>query len=80
MNRRTAIRSSSRPFRFTRDYPERVMYSFRPQPEPAQLQALLAALERLSEGEGRPFAYESEWRRAALEEAVSPGDDDEPSR
>jgi hypothetical protein len=56
------------------------MYSFRPQPEPPQLQALLVALERLSEGERRPFAYESEWRRAAIEEAVSPGDEDEASR
>jgi hypothetical protein len=58
------------------------MYSFRPQPEPAELQALLLALERLLSGEEetRPFAYRSEWRRAGLEEAVSQGDEDEPSR
>jgi hypothetical protein len=82
MYRRTAVRSSFRTFGFTPDYPDRVMYSFRPRPEPTERQALLLALERLlsAEDEERPYAYRSEWRRAAFEEGVSPGDEDEPSR
>ena len=48
------------------------MYSFRPEPDPAELDALVAALERLLAADkgGQPFPYESEWRRAALEEGV----------
>jgi hypothetical protein len=58
------------------------MYSFRPRPEPEERQALLLALERLlsAEDQERPYGYRSEWRRAAFEEGVSPGDEDEPSR
>jgi hypothetical protein len=57
------------------------MYSFRPEPEPAELEALVAALERLLAGEDeRPDAYRSRWRRAALEESVAPVDEDEPDR
>jgi hypothetical protein len=50
------------------------MYSFDPEPERAQLDALVAALERLLDDDvgGQPVPYESEWRRAALEEGVSP--------
>jgi hypothetical protein len=77
MNRRTGVRSSWRALGFTRDYPERVMYSFRPPPEPAEREALLVALERLLRDEEGHGAYRSEWRRAALEEGVSSGEEDE---
>jgi hypothetical protein len=57
------------------------MYSFRPTPEPAELEALVVALERfLASQEERPEAYRSQWRRAALEESVAPVDEDEPER
>jgi hypothetical protein len=57
------------------------MYSFRPQPEPAERRALLLALERLLPAKDEePSAYGSEWRRAAFEEGVSPGDEEESSR
>jgi hypothetical protein len=52
------------------------MYSFRPEPEPAEREALLLALERLLDEE-RPSPYRSEWRRAALEEGISAADVDE---
>jgi hypothetical protein len=56
------------------------MYSFRPRPEPVEREALVLALRLLlrerDEDEG-PSAYRSEWRRAALEEAVSSSDEDE---
>jgi hypothetical protein len=50
------------------------MYSFDPEPERAQLDVLVAALERLLDDDvgGQPVPYRSEWRRAALEEGVSP--------
>jgi hypothetical protein len=55
------------------------MYSFRFEPEPAEREALEAALTRLLGSEERvPEAYGSEWRRAALEEGISQGDEDEP--
>jgi hypothetical protein len=53
------------------------MYSFRPEPEPAEREALLLALERLLEGEERPTPYGSEWRRAALDEGISAAEEDE---
>jgi hypothetical protein len=57
------------------------MYSFRPQPEPTELEALILALKRLLAAENeRPDAYRSEWRRAALEEGVSPLGEDESAR
>jgi hypothetical protein len=57
------------------------MYSFRPEPEPAELDALMLALQRLLPADGeRPDAYRSEWRRAALEEGVAPVGEDEPDR
>jgi hypothetical protein len=56
------------------------MYSFRPRPEPEELEALLLVLERLrrEEDEAAPSGYRSEWRRAALEEGVSSSDGAEP--
>jgi hypothetical protein len=56
------------------------MYSFRPEPDPAELDALVAALDRLLADEegGQSGPYRSEWRRAALEEGVSPLEADEP--
>jgi hypothetical protein len=57
------------------------MYSFRPQPEPSEREALLIALRQLLPAEDEQLsAYDSEWRRAAFEEGVSAGDDNEPSR
>ena len=57
------------------------MSSFRPEPEPAERDALVLALERLLETEsGLPEAYRSEWRRTALEEGVSAGEGEETSR
>lgn len=55
------------------------MFSFRPRPEPVEREALLLALELLlrADGNERPSAYDSEWRRAALEEGVSSSDEDE---
>jgi hypothetical protein len=53
------------------------MYSFRPEPEPAEREALELALERLLGDEFvEPAAYRSEWRRAALEEGVAGGEDE----
>jgi hypothetical protein len=52
------------------------MYSFRPEAEAAEREALTLALERLLE-EKPTNAYRSEWRRAALEEGVSPADEEE---
>lgn len=50
------------------------MYSLRPEPDPAEHDALVSALERLirEEADGVPSVYRSEWRNAALEEGVSP--------
>jgi hypothetical protein len=80
INRRTGLRSSTPADRFTRVYPERVMYSFRPEPEPAEREALVLVLERLlQETDRRPDAYRSEWRRAALGEGVSVDEDEEPA-
>ena len=52
------------------------MYAFRPEPEPAEREALLLALERLLDDEERPSPYRSEWRRAALEEGISAAEED----
>ena len=53
------------------------MYSFRPEPEPAERKALELALGQLLGGEPEePGAYQSEWRRTALEEAASDGEED----
>jgi hypothetical protein len=75
MKRRTGLRSSGVLWRFTRDYPERVIYSFRPQPKAEEHEALVLALERLLEEQ--PSPYRSEWRRVAIEEGVSADDEDE---
>jgi hypothetical protein len=58
------------------------MYSFDPEPERAELDALVAALERLLDDDagGQPAPYRSEWRRAALEEGVSPPEAGESDR
>jgi hypothetical protein len=58
-------------------YAERRMYSFRPEPEPAERKALELALDQLFGAElQEPAAYQSGWRRAALEEGVSDGEED----
>ena len=43
-----------------------------PDPEPLQRDAIEAALQKLLEARIEPAAYASAWRRAGLEEAVSP--------
>ena len=54
------------------------MYSFWPEPEPAEREALILAFEQFLEGQARePSAYRSEWRRAALEECAWDEDDDQ---
>jgi hypothetical protein len=54
------------------------MYSFRPEPEPAERKALELALDQLLGAElEEPGAYQSEWRRTALEEAASDGEEDD---
>jgi hypothetical protein len=53
------------------------MYSFRPEPEPREREALELALDRLlADDADEPPAYGSEWRRAALAEGVAGGDED----
>jgi hypothetical protein len=53
------------------------MYSFRPEPEPAERKALELALDQLLGAElEEPGPYQSEWRRTALEEAVSDGEEE----
>jgi hypothetical protein len=53
------------------------MYSFRPEPEPAERKALELALDQLLAAElEEPGAYQSEWRRTALAEGVSDGEED----
>jgi hypothetical protein len=53
------------------------MYSFRPDPEPAERDALELALDQLLRAElEEPGVYQSEWRHAALEEGVSGGEED----
>jgi hypothetical protein len=55
------------------------MYSFRPEPEPAERKALELALDQLLGAElQEPDMYQSEWRRTALEEGVSDGEGDNP--
>jgi hypothetical protein len=78
MNLRTRVRSSSRSLCFTDDYPERVMYSFWPDPDPAARDAIVVALERVLEPdeEESPAAYRSAWRQAALDEGVAAADED----
>jgi hypothetical protein len=57
------------------------MYSFRPEPEPAERDALVLAIALLVEDEAPPpSAYRSLWRRAALEEGVSDEGEDETGR
>jgi hypothetical protein len=57
------------------------MYSFRPEPEPHEREAIVLALDRLFEAaNGRPNPYRSEWRRAAFEEGVLSAEEDEPDR
>ena len=53
-------------------------YSFRPEPEPAERRALELALDQLLGAEvEQPIPYQGEWRRTALEEGVSSGQEDE---
>jgi hypothetical protein len=55
------------------------MYSFRPEPEPAERKALELALDELLGAElDEPDVYQSGWRRTALEEGVSDGEEDNP--
>jgi hypothetical protein len=54
------------------------MYSFRPELEPTEREAVVIALRRLlADGASQPGAYGSEWRRAALEEGASGDGTDE---
>jgi hypothetical protein len=54
------------------------MYSFRPEPEPAEHAALERALEQLHpRDDSLPGPYRSEWRRAALTEGVSADEEEE---
>jgi hypothetical protein len=53
------------------------MYSFRPEPEPAERKALELALDQLLGAEVQePDVYQSEWRRTALEDDVSDGEEE----
>jgi hypothetical protein len=53
------------------------MYAFRPEPQPSERSALERVLAKLLErDEPGPPAYRSEWRRAALAEAVSADEED----
>jgi hypothetical protein len=53
------------------------MYSFQPEPEPAERKALERALDEMLGAElEEPGVYQSEWRRTALEEAVSDGEEE----
>jgi hypothetical protein len=53
------------------------MYSFQPEPEPTERKALELALDQLLAAElEEPGAYQSGWRRTALEEGVSDGEED----
>jgi hypothetical protein len=53
------------------------MYAFRPDPSPAEREALEQALEQaLGRREPWPPPYVSRWRRVALEEAVATEDED----
>jgi hypothetical protein len=55
------------------------MYSFRPEPEPAERKALELALDQLLGAElEEPGAYQGGWRRTALEEGVADGEEDDP--
>ena len=55
------------------------MYSFRPEPEPAERKALELALDQLLGAEVQePDVRRSEWRRTALEEDISDGEEDNP--
>ncbi|HYX87802.1 MAG TPA: hypothetical protein VE753_00385 [Gaiellaceae bacterium] len=42
----------------------------RPEPEPAEREAILAGLEKLLAEEGLPAAYRSAWRAEAIRENV----------
>jgi hypothetical protein len=54
------------------------MYSFRPEPEPAEHAALERALEQLHpRDDSLPAPYRSEWRRAALTEGVSADEEED---
>jgi hypothetical protein len=54
------------------------MYSFRPEPQPAEHAALERALEQLHQrDDSRPAPYRSEWRRAALAEGVSADEEED---
>jgi hypothetical protein len=52
------------------------MYSFQPEPEPTERKALELALDQLLGALDEPGAYQSGWRRTALEEGVSDGEED----
>ena len=57
-------------------------YEIRPEPTPAEREALIAALERLLAYEGGlpevPAAYRSKWRQAGLRESVGDEGGSEP--
>ncbi len=54
------------------------MYSFRPEPAPAEYAALERALKQLHQREdSQPAPYRSGWRRAALTEGVSADEEED---
>jgi hypothetical protein len=56
------------------------MYSFRPEPEPEEREALELALDQLLGAQSEePGSHQSEWRHAAFEEGVSDGEEDDPA-
>ena len=56
------------------------MYSLFPEPQPEERAVLERAVESLLHSdEGQPAAYRSAWRRAALEEAVTADEEEEPA-
>jgi hypothetical protein len=48
----------------------------RPEPSPEERAAILAALERLLDGDSGPSAYRSAWRDAGVRENLDDSDDD----
>jgi hypothetical protein len=50
-------------------------HEIRPEPSPEERAAILAALERLLEGNAGPQAYRSAWREAGVRENLDDSDD-----
>jgi hypothetical protein len=50
-------------------------HEIRPEPNPEERAAILAALERLFDGDAEPPAYRSAWREAGVRENLDDSDD-----